>query len=261
MSDLDDISDSLRDHPFDAGTYGRSFADVYDDWYPSDDDTAAAVRRIAALAGERGRILELGVGTGRLALPLADLGLEVSGIDSSAEMLDVLSSKDRDGRITVVRGDVAQRRDWPAGPFDVVVATNNLLFNLTDATDQAGCVASSAAVLGPEGHLVVETIVPAPIDGRERHVTVKEVGPAGVVLIVTDADPVAGVVTAAHVELRDGEPVRLRPWRVRLVSVAEIDRWASDAGLELVERVADWSATPFDAESPAAVTTYRSVGP
>ena len=67
------------DDGFDPGTYGRSFADVYDSWYPADASTTSAVTRISALVGPNGRILELGVGTGRLALPLAGRVTRLSG--------------------------------------------------------------------------------------------------------------------------------------------------------------------------------------
>jgi len=73
----------------DVGSYGRSFADVYDAWYSDVSDVVATVTHVRELS-RNGRILELGVGTGRIALPLADAGLDVVGIDASGEMLDVL---------------------------------------------------------------------------------------------------------------------------------------------------------------------------
>lgn len=243
---------------FDAGTYGRSFADVYDDWYPDPAGTASAVDRVAGLAGSGGTVLELGVGTGRLALPLAAAGCRVLGIDSSTEMLDRLRAKDPAGTVTATAGDVADASAWPAGPVDLVLAANNLLLNLPDAGSQQRCVELAARHLRPGGVLVVEAVVPAALDRRQRHLEVREVTPASVVLIATDADPGTGVVQGQHVELRDGEPVRLRPWRVRPVDVAELDGWASAAGLGAPERTGGWDGSPFDPDGGWHVTCYRA---
>jgi hypothetical protein len=85
---------------------------------------------------------------------------------------------------------------------------------------------------------------------------VREVTADGVVLIATDADPDTGVVHGQHVELRDGEPVRLRPWRIRMAGPGTIDRWADAAGLRLAGRWADWEGTPFDRHGAGHVSLY-----
>jgi SAM-dependent methyltransferase len=249
------VDDPTR--PLDPGTYGRSFADVYDRWYPADDDTTAAVARITSLAGPGGSVLELGIGTGRLALPLAAAGLPVTGIDSSPEMLERHLAKDGADGIVVCPGDVADADAWPAGPFRVVVAAFNLLLNLPDDDAQAATVALAASRLAPGGHLVVEAVLPAPLDRRERRVEVREVADDVVVLIATDADPDTGLVLGQHVELRDGQPVRLRPWRVRMAGPDDTDRWAAAAGLELVDRHGDWAGAPFGPHGPRHVSCYR----
>ena len=93
---------------FGPGTYGDAFADVYDDWYADISDVAATVAGLRELAGE-GPVLELGVGTGRLALPLAATGLAVHGIDASAAMLDRLRAKPGSERLVLTLGDMAGR--------------------------------------------------------------------------------------------------------------------------------------------------------
>jgi len=247
---------------FDAGTYGRSFADVYDEWYPGDEATDAAVAALSDLAGPGGRILELGVGTGRLALPLAAAGHPVTGMDASEEMLERLRGKLRGGDATVevVHGDVGDPHQWPAGPFDVVVAAFNMVFNLPSEQDQARCFDAAAGVLAPGGTLVVEAFVPAPLPERDRRLEVREVTASRVVLIATDADPSTGVVVGQHVELVDGEPVRLRPWRLRVAPPADLDRLAAAAGLELAARHADWKGAPFDPHGATHVSRYRRPG-
>lgn len=241
---------------FGPDRYGRSFAEVYDRWYPADGTTDAALALLTSLA-EGGRVLELGVGTGRLALPLAAAGCDVTGLDASAEMLGQLAAKDPDRTVRAVLGDVAAPADWPAGPFELVVAAFNLLLNLPDADAQARAVATAASVLGPGGHLVVETAVPALPPVRERRLDVREVTAERVVLIATDADPTTGHVVGQHVELVDGAPVRLRPWRVCTCTPADVDRWGAAAGLEVVARAWAWDApAPLDA-TDAAVTVLR----
>ncbi len=98
------------------GSYGDAFADVYDRWYPDVTDASACVERLVELAGPAGegteaaprRVLELGVGTGRLALPLSARGLDVTGLDASAAMLERLSAKPGAGRIHAVLADMAR---------------------------------------------------------------------------------------------------------------------------------------------------------
>lgn len=251
--------DGDPDPAFGPDTYGRSFADVYDEWYPADTATVAAVERIHQLAGAGARILELGVGTGRLALPLAALGHEVVGLDSSTEMLDRLAinaagSADSSGSIDGVRGDVADGAAWPAGPFQVVVAAFNLVCNLTDVAAQSAMFVQAHAALAPGGVLVVEAFVPHPVDHAERRLEVREVSAEQVVLIASRTDPDLGVVIGQHIQLRDGEPVRLRPWRLRPTSPAELDRLAGLAGLERVDRRDGWDGAGL---GDACVTTYR----
>jgi hypothetical protein len=139
----------------------------------------------------------------------------------------------------------------------VVVAAFNLLFNLADADAQLALFTAAAAVLDPGGSLLVEAFLPAPLEVVERRLEVREVTAGSVVLIATDASPADGVVVGQHIELRDGEPVRLRPWRIRVATPEQIDDWARAAGLELVERHADWSGSAFDPHGTAHVSRYR----
>lgn len=231
---------------FHGATYGDGFADVYDRWYPADPSTAAAVRRLSSLAGPGARVLELGVGTGRLALPLAAAGHTVVGVDASAAMLERLAENAAGlpaDAVRAVQVDLASDDAWPEGPYGLVVAAFNLVCNLVEPTHQAALFRRAAAVLVPGGHLVVETFLAAPLQHRERHLELRRVDADGVVLIASDTDPDAGVVTGSHIELRDGEPVRLRPWRLRITAPDELDRWASQAGLERVAVWSDWAGT------------------
>lgn len=240
----------------DATAYGRSFADVYDDWYPPDSQSEAAAAEIEALAGTsaaRGvtaRVLELGVGSGRLAIPLVERGLIVVGIDASDAMLSQLAQKSSD-RVAALVGDVSDPAAWPEGPFDVVVAAFNLICNLLDVERQRRLFELAAGVLDAEGTFVVE--VNEPVDEpQSARLDVRHVTDESVVLMATQFDAGSGIVVGQHIELRDGVAPKLRPWKVRLTTLDELDGWAASAGLRLVGRTAGW-----DDDGASVVSRYR----
>lgn len=240
-------------------SYGEAFADVYDEWYEgvsSVDDTVAMIESLQARRPLR--ILELAVGTGRLAIPLARRGHAVTGVDVSPDMLAVLAGNDPDGLVTVITGDMVD--SMPTGPFDIVLVAYNSLFMLTDASRQAACFAAVSQVLAPGGSFVVEAFVPfdPPHDGPD--IALRSMTAASVVLSVTITDADRQLVDGQHIELRDGRPVRLRPYSLRYSTPAELDGFAASAGLVLDRRVEDVAAARFDAEtSPRHVSIYRAV--
>jgi SAM-dependent methyltransferase len=243
---------------FDASTYGDAFADVYDDWYPGVSDVADTVDRIVDLAtatsGKPGRVLELGVGTGRLAVPMADAGLVVHGVDASAAMLDRLRAKDADGRVTATLGDMVA--DLPSGPFDVALVAYNTLFNLTRPGEQAACFAAVARCLRPGGRFVVEAFVPdTSLSGSA--VTVRSMAVDRVVLSVSVHDPTTSTAQGQFVELRDGDGVRLRPWSIRYATPAELDAMAVAAGFALEQRWTSFTDERFDDDADRHVSVYR----
>jgi len=241
-------------------SYGDAFADVYDAWYTGISDaevTAAVVSALAAeLAGtgRPGRVLELAVGTGRLALPIAARGLEVHGVDTSAAMLERLRRGDPDGRVTVVLGDMVE--DLPDGPFDVALLAYNSLFNLESAERQAACFAAVAARLAPGGTFVVEAFVPEDPPRVGTAVAVRSMSATEVVLSISDHDPVAQRAEGHLVQFVDGERVRLRPWAVRYAAPPELDAMAASAGFTLDHRWEDFEGHPFGDDSPRHVSVY-----
>jgi SAM-dependent methyltransferase len=106
-------------------------------------------------------------------------------MDSSGAMLELLRVKPRAAEIALTLGDVADPAAWPHGPFDLVVAAFNLLFNLSEEGEQASLFHSAAQALAPNGLLVVEAFIPAPLELNERRLSVKEVSAHAVVLIAT----------------------------------------------------------------------------
>ncbi len=239
-----------------ADSYGEAFADVYDDWYATVTDVDATVALVGRLAAPGGRVLELGVGTGRLAIPMAVAGLAVTGIDTSAAMLERLAAADTAGSVAVVYGDMVE--DLPDGPFDVVLAAYNTLFNLVDDGAQQRCFAAVTARLAPGGSFVVEAFVPdAGADHAGSSVEVRSMGVDHVVLSVSRHQPGEQRAEGQFVTFTEAGGVRLRPWMVRWSSPAELDSMAAAAGLALAERWADTSMTPFTDDSPHHVSVYR----
>ncbi len=237
-----------------AASYGDGMADVYDVWYRDLGDVEGAVATLADLAGA-GPVLELGVGSGRLALPLAATGLEVHGVDASEAMVDLLRAKPGGDRIPVTLGDMA---DVPTGTtrFSLAFVAYNTFFNLTSEDAQRRCLRGVRASLRPGGRFVLEAFVPAP-DAPTSSVGVRTVALDHVVLEVTRHDRAAQAVVGQHVELRE-EGTRLRPWMIRYATPAQLDAMAADAGLVLDARWSDWRRTPFTDDSSTHVSVYAT---
>ncbi len=245
---------------YDASTYGDRFADVYDDWYGDVTDVAACTQHLAALAAAHGGgpVLELGVGSGRLAIPLAGLGVEVHGVDASAAMVDRLRAKPGGEAITVWLGDMAEL-DLPSPPsFSVVFVAFNTLFNLPTEAAQQRCLERVARLLAPDGVLVIEAFVPRDdvSAGAEASVAPRRITADEVVLTVSRVDEAAQTISGQHVHLRE-DGVRLRPWHLRYATPAQLDELAAAAGLTLGARAAGWGDEPFTASSAVHVSTYH----
>ena len=243
---------------FDTSTYGERFADVYDEWYADITDVAATVATVAALAGD-GPVIELGVGTGRLALPLAAAGVEVWGVDASPSMLERLRAKPGAAAVHALEGDFAALDDLADLPHDaaVVLVAFNTFFNLADADAQRRCLAGVARRLRPGGRLVVEAVVPELDPAAPRGVVAPlAVDADRVVLHVTlrGADP--HTVAGQHVTITE-DGIRLRPWLVRYATPDELDAMAAEVGLDREDRWADWHRRPFTGDDDRHVTVYR----
>ncbi|MGV3759025.1 MAG: class I SAM-dependent DNA methyltransferase [Actinomycetota bacterium] len=249
---------------YDASTYGERFADVYDDWYDGVTDAEACAERVAAIAAEvgGGPVLELGVGSGRLALPLVARGLEVHGLDASAAMLERLRAKPGGDSIVTTLGDMAAIPLVDPPPFAVVLVAFNTLFNVPSEEGQRRCLARVAALLAPNGRLVVEAFVPRDDlpASAERSITPRHLTADEVVLTVSQHDPVAQTITGQHVHLTEAG-TRLRPWHLRYLTPAQLDALAADAGLALVDRAGGWRGEPFGPDSEVHVSTYRIAAP
>lgn len=241
----------------DASEYGRHIAEDYDAIYGQVFDTDGAVATLARLAGD-GPLLELGVGTGRLAIPLAATGLEVHGVDGSAAMLDHLARKPGGDRVVTTVGDFSQVT--VPGRFSLVALTTQTIYALPDQDAQVRCFANAARHLRPGGCFVVEAWIPklAP-DGQPR-LEPRELSPGHVGLVVSRNDPVRQLLSTTQVVLGGNVGVRVFPVVHRYAYPSELDLMARLAGLELEHRWADWHGSPLLDSSTDHVSVYRLPG-
>jgi len=239
---------------YDDRTYGDAFAEVYDDWYDDVSDVAATVAMVTRLAAG-GPVLELGVGTGRLAIPMAQAGLEVHGVDTSEAMLRQLREKPGGDRVQCVTGDMVH--DAPTGPFAVVLVAYNTFFNLPTADRQREAMGQIAGRLAVGGHLIIEAFVPDDPAPQGSQVSLRSMTADRVVLSVSVDDPAQQRAEGHLIELTEGHGVRLRPWSIRWARPSELDDMASTAGLTLAQRWGDVTGSTFADDSTRHVSVYR----
>ena len=233
-------------------SFGEDVAERYDD-VPRGDE-AAAVAFLERLAGG-GPVLELAIGTGRIALPLAARGSRVAGVDLSPAMVARLRRKPGGDQIPVTLGDFAE---VPVpGRFRLVYVVFNTLFNLLTQDAQVRCFENVAAHLADDGTFVVEAFVPTFLNRLrdEQYVDAEAIGVDEVRLDVGRHDPVTQTLYESHVSLT-AAGVRLNPIVTRYSWPSELDLMARIAGLRLRDRWAGWNREPFTATSRAHVSVY-----
>ncbi|GAA3887177.1 class I SAM-dependent DNA methyltransferase [Streptomyces sedi] len=212
-----------------------------------------AVERLAALA-EGGRALEFAVGTGRVAVPLAERGVPVTGIELSRPMLRRLREKVDEETLPVVVGDMATAS--APGPFRLVYLVFNTISNLLEQSAQVECFRNAARHLAPGGRFVIELGVP---DLRKL-----PPGQDGVVwstgddyLALDSYDVARQRLVSHHVRVDGRGDARVFRSPHRYIWPAELDLMAQLAGLTLESRHADWEGAAFTADSPSHVSVYR----
>ena len=242
---------AAADEAIDPATYGERWAEVYDDLHTGAGPTAVAC--LADLA-RGGHALELGIGTGRFALPLAETGVAVEGIDLSESMVAKLREKPGGKDIPVTMGDFADV--GRPGPFDLIFVVFNTFFVLLEQAAQVRCFGNVAKRLKPDGAFVIEAFVPDLARfHRNQWLSVGEISLDHVRLDAARHDPVAQHVTSQTIFLSDGS-VDLRPVRLRYAWPSELDLMAQLAGLRLHARWSNWSRSPFNAASTNHVSVY-----
>ena len=214
------------------------------------------VDRLAELAGD-GRALELAIGTGRVAVPLAERGVPVTGIELSRPMVGRLRAKVDEATIPVVVGDMATAR--APGEYALVYLVFNTISNLLTQSEQVECFRNAARHLAPGGRFVIELWVPELRKlppGQEAMVWQSETGYIG----LDTYDVLNQHVVSHHFRFGEGRQATLGRSPHRYIWPAELDLMAQLAGFQLESRHADWVGTEFTADSRSHVSVYRLPG-
>ncbi|MEO7369841.1 MAG: class I SAM-dependent methyltransferase [Ilumatobacteraceae bacterium] len=239
---------------YDPGaSFGEHTAAVYDETCIRGDEEAT-VSFFERLAGG-GRVLELAIGTGRIALPLTARGVSVDGIDIAPAMVAKLRSKPGGDEIAVTMGDFAA---VPVpGMYRLIFVVFNTLFNLLTQDDQVRCFENVAAHLDDDGVFVVEAFVPSYLYRLrdDQYVDAEWIGVGAVRLDIGRHDPVRQLLDESHVDLSNAG-VNVSPIVTRYSWPSELDLMARIAGLKLKDRWSGWNNEPFTAASARHVSVY-----
>jgi SAM-dependent methyltransferase len=225
-----------------ADSFGADAAARYDDHPRGDEDAAAAF--LAGLA-KGGSALEFAIGTGRIALPLAERGIRVDGIELSSDMVERLRAKPGGDQLDVLVGDMTTTSTGRT--YALVYLVFNTIFNLLTQDDQIRCFENAARHLTDDGVFLVEAAVPSAWLPGNQYVNAERVETAAVVLDVCRYDPATQILDENHVRL-DAAGVHLSPISCRLAWPTELDLMARLAGLRLHNRWADWNQAPYTGE-------------
>jgi SAM-dependent methyltransferase len=213
-----------------------------------------AVDRLAELAGD-GPALEFAIGTARVAVPLAERGLPVTGIELSPPMIDQLRTKADEARIPVTVGDMATA--VAPGRYRLVYLVFNTISNLLTQAEQIACFRNAARHLTPGGRFVIELWVPELRKlppGQQATVWRSEPGHIG----LDTYDVLRQHVVSHHFTFDESGQARLFRSPHRYIWPAELDLMAQLAGFELESRHADWAGAEFTAESRFHISVYRT---
>ncbi|GGV05558.1 hypothetical protein GCM10010260_48460 [Streptomyces filipinensis] len=238
--------------------YSDALAGVYDEIYPSTPDLEDIGEFLRTLTGPGASVLELGVGTGRVALPLAAKGFRVHGVDSSAGMLARLAGKDPEGRITPVHADFATLD--LGRTFDVVLAPFNALCCAVSPDEQIALIHAVARHTAPGGHVVVETFDPSDFHVQKKNdITTYPIPGRGAMIESIGVLPASQNMMVHNTLFLDGEPPKSASTVMRYLWPSELDLLAGIARLELSARYSGWHEQPFDGgdSRKMCVSVYR----
>src|ERR671936_3153121 len=217
-------------------------------------DEEETVAFLARLAGQHDA-LEFAIGAGRIALPLAEAGVQVDGIEQSPHMLDRLREKPGGESLHVVVGDMASVS--MGRTYGLVYLVYNTIGNLLTQDEQVRCFENAARHLTDDGVFVLECRVPsAPTRARAQFVDAERIAVDQVTLDVARYDPVTQILDEQHVQI-SADGIRLGPISLRLAHPPEFDLMARIAGMRLRQRAGGWDGEPFTAASWRHVSVYE----
>ncbi|BCB83520.1 class I SAM-dependent methyltransferase [Phytohabitans suffuscus] len=235
--------------------FGERLASVYDNMYPYIEiDTQHAVELFTQLCPPPARVLELGVGTGRVALPLAELGYRVHGIDGSPAMLERLRARDPDGRVTTQLADFTTTTS--GDQYDLVVVLLNTFFSAVTKDQQLSCLRHVREQLAPSGRFVVEVFEPTPFHSQTQpSFSVRHLGDQGIMIDMLSVDRAQQLMVGAHTILDGGKPETVQHV-LRYAFPFELDLLAEACGLQLEHRWGGFAREPFGPTSHRHVSVY-----
>ncbi|MXX19679.1 MAG: class I SAM-dependent methyltransferase [Dehalococcoidia bacterium] len=240
-----------------AATYGDRFAGIYDEVHAhlsTPEVVAPMVDVLAELAGG-GRVLELGIGTGRIAAPLARRSVEVHGVDASEAMVAKMREKPGGDGIPVTIGDFEQME--VEGHWSLIYVVFNTLFALPSQEAQVNCFRSVAEHLTDGGAFLVEAFVPDMTRfDRDQRVSTGIVEHDLVSIDLDRHDPTTQTVASSHIYITP-EGVQMYPVDIRYAWPSELDLMAQLAGMRLRSRWSDWRRNPFTSASTGHVSIYE----
>jgi len=237
---------------YSAETYGERIADVYDQWYSEFDP--ASIDFLVELA-KGGKALELGIGTGRMALPLSKAGLAVQGVDASESMVARLRSKPGAENIPIT---IATLPDIPVdGQFSLVYVVFNTFFCLLTQQEQIRCFQNVARLLSSDGAFVIEAFVPDMklfTSGQALRVT--QINDSDVQMDASQIEMDMQMITAQHIILTT-QGTRFYPVKLRYAWPSELDLMAQLSHMRLRERWDGWTKNPFTSRSGKHISVYQ----
>jgi SAM-dependent methyltransferase len=233
-------------------TYGERIASVYDQWYS--DFEQAAISTLGELAGN-GKALELGIGTGRIAIPLLKAGVNVHGIDVSESMVAKLKVKPGGDKIPVTFGNFA---DIPVdGKFSLIYVVFNTFFSLLTQEEQVRCFQNVANHLEAEGVFVIEAFVPDMARFTAGQTTrVIKIDDNELRIDASQVEMDKQLISSQHVIFTD-HGTRFYPVKIRYVWPSEMDLMAKLAHLHLRERWSNWEKASFTTQSKMHISVYE----
>jgi len=245
----------MAENEYNAATYGERIADVYDDWHTTYEEETIATLKLLAGGGPA---LELGIGTGRMALPLAAQGVAVHGLDASPAMVARLRAKPGGDAIPVTIGDFAGCE--VEGEFTLVYIVFNTFFALLTQEDQLRCFRGVARHLTADGVFLIEAFAPdLTLYPKGQSLRASQISTEHVNFLIAKHDPIAQRIIQQQVVVTD-QGMRLFPLQIRYAWPSELDLMAQLAGLRLRHRWGNWRREAFTAESGKHVSVYERTG-
>lgn len=242
---------------YDATTFGSFVADIYEHFYADQTEPTATKIDLLAELADGGTALDVGCGTGRMALALADRGISVVGLDSSPDMLDVLRAHDQGGLVSARLCDVTN--DPIEGRYRLAYLLFEVFLMVGDRDAQRSALDNIVGALEPGAHVLIEMSVfdvdewAEYVDGAVR---VSDLQPGRVVIGTSRYDRSTNRLDYQDVLIsRDG--IRLIPLTMHPLSPAELDTMAQGAGLDPVAAWSDWDRRPYLPGSPTMIGVYR----